>query len=73
MEPEISAVIAETNLRRQHKYRSGWNKADQADENRWTKHDREHEKQLGFRYSTCPLCWPKENDAHHQNSQEPNC
>lgn len=39
MEPEVAAVIADRNLRRQHKFRAGWNKADQADENMWTLHD----------------------------------
>ena len=39
MEPEVEAVIAENNLRRQHKYRNGWNRADQRDENLWTMHD----------------------------------
>lgn len=61
MEPEVSKVIAEVNLSRQHKYRNGWNKADQRDENRWTIHDNEHAKQYGYRYATCPLCFPKED------------
>lgn len=67
MEPEMSAVIAEVNLSRQHKYRNGWNRADQADENRWTIHDNEHARQYGYRYATCPICWPKEepdDNAH---------
>lgn len=54
--PEVAQVYAERNLRSQHKYRMGWSKADQADENRWTRHDNEHAKQTGFRYGTCPLC-----------------
>lgn len=63
MEPEVAKVVAEVNLSRQHKYRNGWNKADQRDENQWTIHDNEHARQYGFRYATCPLCWPKEDNV----------
>lgn len=60
LDPEQQQVIAERNLRQQHKYTTQWNKADQNDENRWTKHDNEHAHQYGYRYATCPICWTKE-------------
>lgn len=61
VEPGVAQVIAERNLRSQHKYTMQWSKADQRDENRWTTHDNEHAKQYGYRYATCPLCFPKED------------
>ena len=60
MEPEVAQVVAEVNLRRQHKYRMGWSKADQADENRWTRHDEQHHEYLiDRRYAECWLCFPE--------------
>ena len=58
--PEVAQLAAERSLRSQHKYTLHWSKADQADENRWTEHDAKHAQQYGYRYATCPICWPKE-------------
>lgn len=61
MDEALAAVVAERNLRRQHKYRLGWNKADQADENMWTMHDSnkglwgEHLVH-GMPYAICTVC-----------------
>jgi hypothetical protein len=61
--PEVAQVVAERSLRSQHKYISGWSRADQRDENAWTIHDNEHAHQYGYRYATCPFCHPKEGDV----------
>jgi hypothetical protein len=53
MDPEVAAVVAEINLRRQHKYRNNWNKEDQRDENRWTRHDNDKH---GMPYAICNMC-----------------
>jgi hypothetical protein len=53
MDSEVAAVIAEVNLRKQHKYRMGWDKADQRDENRWTRHDLQDH---GMPYAICTVC-----------------
>lgn len=52
MHPEVAAVVAEINLRNQHKPRS-WSKRDQADEDAWTKHDRENH---AMPYAICTVC-----------------
>lgn len=57
MDPELAAVVAENNLRRQHKFRNGWGKADQRDQNKWERHDsnpRLHKEPYGI----CKLCHP---------------
>jgi hypothetical protein len=60
VEPEVAQVVAEINLRKQHKYRMGWSKADQRDENQWTIHDDQlHEKLIGLRYAECWICHPE--------------
>lgn len=67
VEPEVAQLMAERSLRSQHKYTMQWSKADQRDENKWTIHDNEHAHQYGYRYATCPICWPKEepiDNAH---------
>ena len=53
MNPEVAQVVAEVNLRKQHKYRMGWDKADQRDENRWTRHDSQRH---GMPYGICTVC-----------------
>ncbi len=60
LDPEQAQIVAERNLRQQHRYTMNWGRADQIDENRWTLHDNEHASQYGYRYATCPICWPKE-------------
>jgi len=59
MHPEVAALVAERELRSQHKYTQRWNKSDSSDEAAWTAHDRNHEKQLGIPYGICPLCHPE--------------
>jgi hypothetical protein len=61
VEPEVAQVVAEINLRKQHKYRMGWSKADQADENMWTMHDNDEGLNgqpltHGMPYAICTVC-----------------
>ena len=61
MDPELAAVVAEINLRKQHKYRMGWNREDQADENMWNLHDNNqgiNGQTLihGMPYGICTVC-----------------
>lgn len=51
--PEVAQLAAERALRSQRKYSLRWNKADQADENRWTRHD---EQRHGMPYGICTVC-----------------
>jgi hypothetical protein len=61
VDESLAALVAEKNLRRQHKYRLGWNRADQLDENMWTRHDNnqglggEHLVH-GMPYGICTVC-----------------
>lgn len=55
MDQALAAVVAENNLRRQHKYRAGWNKADQFDQNKWEHHD-SHPQTHKVPYGICMLC-----------------
>ena len=53
---EVAQMIADRELRRQHKPRS-MSKADKADETRWTNHDNKHDRNTP--YAVCGLCFPK--------------
>lgn len=59
--PEVAQVVAERSLRSQHKYISGWSKADQRDENAWTRHDNNENLEgeylfHGMPYGICTVC-----------------
>lgn len=59
--PEVAEVIAERQLRSQHKYRMNWSKADQRDEDMWTLHDNNQgvNGQIlihGMPYGICTVC-----------------
>lgn len=53
MDTEAAQIIAERNLRQQHKFLQHWGKADQRDENAWTRHDNEKH---GMPYAICTVC-----------------
>lgn len=58
MHSEVAKVVAEVNLRRQHKFRDGWNLADQTDQDWWEWHDHmSHDMPYGI----CTVCeyWRK--------------
>jgi hypothetical protein len=61
MDAEVAQIIAERNLRQQHKFRMNWGKSDQRDENAWTKHDsnigpRGEHLVHGMPYGICTVC-----------------
>jgi hypothetical protein len=61
MHIEVAQVLAERELRSQHKYTMAWSKSDQADENMWTLHDNNkglHGEPLihGMPYGVCTVC-----------------
>lgn len=59
--PEVAAAMADVNLRRQHKYRNGWSRADQRDQNAWERHDSNEDLWgnplvHGMPYGICTIC-----------------
>lgn len=53
MHPEVAQVVAEMQLRRQHRFLQNWCRADQRDENMWTRHDDEGH---AMPYGICTVC-----------------